>query len=99
MLEQLKELPNPILLDHTKLQVHPSATGPQHDECRKGFAGIWKKLGMKWKQKDRDIEQNAPLHLSVLERFAASGILDYDVITACRPEPLRYHDEVKHYYV
>ncbi len=99
MLDQLKELPDPIQLDESVLRVYPSATGPQHDERRKGFAGIWKRLGFKWNMKYRDIDNDAPLHPSVLERFAAPAILNYDVIVPYRPEPLRNHEQVKHYYV
>jgi hypothetical protein len=99
MLDQLKELLDPILLDESVLRVYPSATGPQHDEYRKGFAGIWKRLGFKWNMKYRDIDNDAPLHPSVLERFAAPAILNYDVIVPYRPEPLRNHKQVKHYYV
>jgi uncharacterized protein (DUF2235 family) len=39
------------------------------------------------------------LHPSVLERFAALAILNYDLIAPYRPEPLRNHELVKHYYV
>ena len=98
MIAQLKELPDPVLLDETVLRVHPSCTGPQHDECRKGFAGIWGRLGFKWKVKHRDIDHDAPLHPSVLERFAAAEVLNYDLMMPYRPEPLRNHDEVKRYY-
>jgi len=98
MLHQLKELPHPILLDESVLRVYPSATGPQHDECRKGFAGIWKRLGFKWNMKYRDVDNDAPLHPSVLERFAAPEILNYDLMAPYRPEALRNHELVKHYY-
>ena len=98
MLAQLKEVPDPILVDESVLRVYPSPTGPQHDECRSGFSGIWGRLGFKWNVKRRDIDHDAPLHPSVLERFAAPAVLDYDVIRPYRPEPLRNHDEVKQYY-
>ena len=99
MLSQLHELPNPALVDEAVLRVYPSAAGPQHDECRKGFPGVWKRLGFKWNVKHRGIDHDAPLHPSVLERFAVSAILDYDVPAPYRPEPLRSHNQVKHYYV
>jgi uncharacterized protein (DUF2235 family) len=98
MLAQIRELPDPLVLDDAVLRVYPSATGPQHDECRKGFGGLWGCLGFKWMVKYRDIEHNAPLHASVLERFAAHAVLIYDVIAPYRPVPLREHDLVKQYY-
>lgn len=99
MMVQLSELPDPILVDDAVLHLYPSPDGPQHDECRKGFSGIWKRLGFRWKTKHRDIDHDAPLHPSVLKRFAASAVLNYDVIAPYRPESLRNHDKVKHYYI
>ncbi|MFY9772834.1 MAG: DUF2235 domain-containing protein [Xanthobacteraceae bacterium] len=98
MLAQLRELRDPLLVDDAVLRVYPSSDGPQHDECRKGFPGIWKRLGFKWKTKHRDIDHDGPLHPSVLGRFSAGAVLDYDVLAPYRPEPLRNHDQVKHYY-
>lgn len=97
MRAQIKELPDPMLVDKTVLRVYPCATGLQHDECRKGFPGIWGRL-FRWKVKQRNIDHDAPLHTSVLERFAAREVLIYDRMAPYRPEPLRCHDEVKQYY-
>jgi uncharacterized protein (DUF2235 family) len=99
MLAQLSELPDPVLIDDAVLRVYPASDGPQHNECRKGFPGIWKRLGFRWKTKHRDIDHDAPLHPSVLGRFAAAFVLDYDVLVPYRPEPLRNHNQVKQYYV
>ena len=98
LVSQVKELPHPILLDEPILRRHPSATGPQHDECRKGFPGIWGRLGFKWKLKEREIDPTAPLDPYVIERFAADQVLNYDLMMPYRPEPLRNHHDVKHYY-
>jgi len=98
MLEQLREVPDPALIDEAVLRVYPASDGPQHDECRKGFPGIWKRLGFKWTARKRDIPPEAPLHPSVLERFATTEILDYDILAKYRPESLRQHASVRHFY-
>ena len=64
-----------------------------------GLYGYLEWLGFKWNMKNRDIDNDAPLHPSVLERFAAPAILNYDVMAPYRPEPLRNHELVKQYYV
>jgi hypothetical protein len=97
-LQQFKELEHPILLDPSVLRVYPSPTGRQHDECRKGFGAPWRYLGFKWKVKHRTIEDDAPLHQSVMERFAADVALDYDVMKPHRPISLRNHNAVQQYY-
>jgi hypothetical protein len=98
LLEQLRELPNLLQIDEAVLRVFPSGLGKQHDECKSGFSGIWGKLGFKWPVKNRRIESRAPLHSSVLERFAAAEVLNYDRMMPYRPEPLRDHEQVRHYY-
>jgi len=98
MLQQLNELEYPILLDNSVLRVYPSPTGRQHDECRRAFAAPWRYLGFKWKVKHRVIENDAPLHQSVMDRFAAEAVLDYDVMRPYRPISLRNHNAVHQYY-
>jgi uncharacterized protein (DUF2235 family) len=99
MIEQLREVPDsPVQIDERVLKRFPEATGPQHDETRKPFPGIWGKLGFKWSIKRRNIAHDALLHPSVLERFAAPAVLDYDTEQPYRPEPLRHHILVKNYY-
>lgn len=98
MLEQLNELEHPILLNGGALQLYPSATGPQHDECKKGFPGIFGLLGFRWKSQSRPLKPDAPLHPTVLERFGAPAVLNYDVLMPYRPDSLRNHDLVKQYY-
>jgi hypothetical protein len=63
----------------------------QHDERKSSvfrFAG----------KRIRAPLSQAPLHPSVLQRFAAAQVLQYDQMAPYRPEGLRHHDEVKRYY-
>ena len=98
MLEQARELPHPILVDGSVLRLYPSPEGPQHDECKRGFPGIWGKLGLKWNMKLRPVNNDAPLHSSVVARFAAGDVLQYNEMKLYRPEQLREHGDVKEYY-
>jgi uncharacterized protein (DUF2235 family) len=78
--------------DPSVLQLYPDPTGPQHDETRTSFVfSIARKL-------PRRIDNDAPLHPSVLARFEATEVLHYDTMKPYRPENLRSHDQVKHYY-
>jgi hypothetical protein len=70
---------------------YPDPSGPQHDETR---SSIFRYFGKCL----RSIDQDAPLHPSVLDRFTAAVVLDYDVERPYRPENLRNHDLVGGYY-
>ena len=76
--------------DASVLNLYPDHTGPQHDETRSGL--------IPWPRKLREIPNDAPLHPSVLERFKADAVLDYDMRVPYRPENLRNHNDVKAYY-
>lgn len=78
--------------DRSVLRLYPDALGMQHDETRSlvfRFA----------RRKPRGLRDDAPLHASVLVRFAApDGVLQYDLVAPYRPENLRHHAEVSAYY-
>jgi uncharacterized protein (DUF2235 family) len=73
------------------LRVYPDPGGPQHDE-QKG--SIFRFAGLKLRQ----IGHDYPLHPSVIERFKAPEVLNYDTMVPYRPENLREHDAVKGFY-
>ena len=98
MIEQLDELPHPINVNDMVLHLYPSAAGPQHDECKAGFPGLWGKLGLGWRLKLRSIDPEAPLHTSVLKRLALPEVLDFDVMTPYRPEALRFHVQTGRFF-
>jgi hypothetical protein len=80
-----------LLYDTSVLQCYPSPTGMQHDEAR---SSIFKYAGKKTRLPPAD----APLHQSVIERFQASEVLQYDTMVPYRPDGLRNHDQVKQFY-
>jgi hypothetical protein len=77
--------------DSSVLKLYPDPTGPQHDETRSSFFRYFRKL-------PRKVEHDSPLHPSVLERFTAGEVLDYDTMTSYRPQNLSTHDAVKENY-
>jgi len=77
--------------DENLLRLYPDSAGPQHDEVK---GSIFRFAGSKL----RKIGHDFPLHASVLERFAAAEVLNYDTMMPYRPENLREHDAVKRYY-
>jgi hypothetical protein len=76
--------------DPSVLKLYPDATGPQHDETRSSLFRFAPRVL-------RHIPNDALLHDSVLERFKAVEVLEYDTIKPYRPENLRNHKAVKQY--
>jgi uncharacterized protein (DUF2235 family) len=78
--------------DESVLKLFPDPAGPQHDEARSSF--LFRIAG----KLPRPIPPDAPLHDSVLERFKAPAVLDYDAMRPYRPENLHGHNDVKSYF-
>jgi hypothetical protein len=84
-----------IKVDDSYLKLHPDPLGPQHDEREPGYLGD----RFKWDEGLREVKDEAILHSTVLERFAAEGgVQHYYQQMPCRPENLRSHTKVKKYY-
>jgi uncharacterized protein (DUF2235 family) len=109
MVEEAQGMPHPILVDPSLLRLWPSSAGPQHDERKSTLAQMpqWlvsllsrflppNKIG--WTEGLRSVPEDAPLHPSVLERFEHPGVLAYDVTAPYRPQALRRHQQVAHFY-
>jgi uncharacterized protein (DUF2235 family) len=77
-----------LIVDRGVLNPHPAHDGMQHDETHSIAFQYAKKL-------DRDPIEDATLHKSVLARFEAGPVLQYDLMHFYRPEPLRHHIENK----
>jgi uncharacterized protein (DUF2235 family) len=93
----LKHATDPRLGDE-KLNVDPDVLhlngrwdGMQHDETRSS--------AFRWARKTlRAPVHDAPLHPSVIKRFALDSVQQYDVMAPYRPEALRGHDGLASYY-
>jgi uncharacterized protein (DUF2235 family) len=77
--------------DPSLLRLYPDPTGPQHDEAK---GSIFRFAGTK----PRHVGKDFPLHPSVIERFKAADVLNYDTVKPYRPENLKGHDQVKEFY-
>lgn len=77
--------------DPSVLRPYPDPRGMQHDETRTGVFRFARR-------KPRHLRDDAPLHASVIERFAADVVQQYGREAPYRPEGLRNHRQVSHYY-
>ncbi len=85
MIEQVKALPAPLLLDESVLRLHPDHAGIQHDETR-SLAFRFAKRAL------REVPENAPLHASVIARFEVEAVQHHDLDQPYRPRNLRGHE-------
>jgi uncharacterized protein (DUF2235 family) len=81
-----------LKVDAAYLRLFPDIAGPQHDETQRSFVfSLARKV-------TRIPDMDAPLHSTVLDRFKLPAVLQYDQMLPYRPEGLRYHEKVKHFY-
>ena len=97
MLAQATELPAPLLVDRSKLQLFPHPAGMQHSEAEQASEGRLAWL-FKWTEQDRDIAPDAPLDPTVLARFALDEVSHYGRQRKYRPASLAGHEQVRHLY-
>lgn len=101
MVEELEAVPHPPLIDHSKLQLYPSAGGAQHCELARLEDRIprWLRPVFKgWRRAPRKEARGAPCHPSVAERFALPAVMQAGVFAAYRPEVLREDPTYAKYY-
>jgi uncharacterized protein (DUF2235 family) len=98
MVEQITALPDPVIIDMSKLNLFPMASGLQHNEVQRAREADWWVPAVMWKETLRTIDPGAPLHPAVLERFTLPGVSHYGLVYPYRPENLRAHYEVRQYY-
>jgi hypothetical protein len=102
MLEQLAGRPSPLLIDTQKLQTFPDPGGMQHcevDARRDGYPSwIPARFRFTWAEKPRTAVLGAPVHSSVVARFAQPAVLKWGRFSPYRPETLRNDSRFSHYY-
>lgn len=103
MLDQLHELPHPMIIDRDKLHVFPSPTGMQHSEVEEVLewypAWVPKKFRITWPEKPRIEARGAPLHPSVLERFALPAVAHCGEMKPYRPTTLAKDERLAKFYL
>lgn len=102
MIEQVEEIPHPVIFNKTILNLFPMSNGMQHSEInlvKDKWPNWWpQRLRITWPKEIRAINNSAILHPTVFERFDYTSINDYGYSKPYRPESLRNHKKVKHYY-
>ena len=96
MLDQATELPEPLKVDLSRLNLFPDPTGMQHDEIesmRDSYPAWWpQKLRFIWSRQVRGVHIEAPLHPSVFQRLETlEGVSHYGLNSVYRPENLATH--------
>lgn len=107
MLEEALSVPDPLLVDPTRLRIFPSPGGVQHDEVAgmadtvrartpRPLRALTRRLS--WKVEHRRPKIDATLHPSVAERFALESVPHQGGDGPYRPEALRQHVLFAHLY-
>jgi hypothetical protein len=78
------------------MRLRPDPLGPQHDEREPG----WFRGHFKWNEGLGDVQTEAILHSSALERFAAeNGVQHHYERLPYHPSNLKEHSKVRDYYI
>ena len=93
MLEQATSLPQPLLIDATKLHLFPDAAGMQHCEVDAKLdswpSWLPQRWRVTWPEKPRVEAKGAPVHPSVEQRFALPLVRKWGRLGPYRPETMR----------
>lgn len=92
MFEEAKGLPQPVLFNESFLHTFPDAKGMQHDERKASWVF---RLSAPFV---REINPEAVLHESVIERLEAPNVLQFDIREPYRPSGLAQHSIAKRYF-
>lgn len=95
MVEQLKACVPSVEIRHELLQRWPNPEGLQHAEI---YFRKFGPLKIKWRTKLREINNEAMLHSSVIERFKAGPVPQLGECKDYRPPALKDHVSVKQFY-
>jgi len=102
MFEQATGIPNPVMVDASKLNIFPDPGGMQHCEveAKRCAYPAWvpPKLRFTWAEKPRIEVLGAPVHPSVGLRFALPRVMKWGRFAPYRPETLRNDERFSHYY-
>lgn len=106
MVQQASSLPQPLIIDPLKLNAFPSATGMQHcevDATRDAIAKwlprwLARRWKPSWKESLRIEARGAPMHPTVVQRFALPGVWKCGTFVPYRPENLRDDPNFGQYY-
>lgn len=107
MVNEARSVPDPLVIDDSRLRIFPSSAGVQHDEIagmadliRQRTPALLRRLTQRltWKAELRDPVAAATLHPSVEERFGLESVVRQGGGGPYRPEALRSHERFRHLY-
>lgn len=99
MVEELKSIPNPPLVDDRFVQTFPDPMGLQHDEVKSSrelwprWWPSWARLG--WSESSRSVHPEAELHDTVYQRLSATRVPHFDSLVPYRPAGLHSHKKAQ----
>jgi hypothetical protein len=97
MVEQVNSLPHPLQVDWSKLHIFPDAGGMQHSEVE-SMRDSYPWLSNLWAEEPREVNVQAPLHHTVLARFALPSVLHYGLLREYRPTNLSSHTKLAQFF-
>lgn len=103
MLDEIREVPHPVIFNQNLLNVFPQPHAVQHCEVEALKELLWpswwpEQYRFSWPAEVRHITDAAELHDSVIERFRCTTVCRHGHTTPYRPEALRNHKRVKDFY-
>lgn len=106
MVDEATAVPDPLIVDATKLNTFPSAAGMQHcevDAMRDSISArlprwLRKRWHPSWKEAVRTVEPDAPVHPTVEARLALAGVLKCGRFAPYRPVALGADPRFSRYY-
>lgn len=105
MMEELRAAVPDIAIREGLLTTWPDPLGLQHDQRQEvlnmqpGWLRRLTSSKLTWRTKIRPVNELAMLHPSVLDRFAAAVVPQMGEVKPYRPENLRDHEAVRHFFV
>ena len=94
---EAENIPDGLKVDSRLLHLSPDSEGMQHDECKVGIPFLYF-FHLDWPVGLRKPVEVADLHDSVIRRFEADAVLNYDVMETYRSRVLREHGKVRHFF-
>ncbi|MBW6525257.1 DUF2235 domain-containing protein [Sphingomonas sp. RHCKR7] len=108
MLDEAQSVEHSLIVDATRLRIHPAADGLQHDEIA-GMSDTVRRCTptwlrrltrpITWKAQPRSPVHNATMHESVARRFAMVSVPSQNGDGPYRPEALRDHETFRGLYL
>lgn len=97
MVEQALELPDPLVIDPSRLRIFPDPSAMQHSEIE-SMNDSYPWLRRLIAEKIREMRVDAPLHATVIRRLSLPSVPHYGVHQPYRPQNLSKHIKAQHFF-